>query len=206
MPQSHHLDDSVAFFVYLTKQFFKPLHSFYGFLVVTKGSQTEVVLTILTEACARGSYYLDVLKQVVEAFPGLHTLRTLEPDVGRVNAAEEADAKFCHGISNDFGISLIIVNIFLAFLDAFLGEDNFGTFLHYIGGAVEFGALTAVPHSVQGHFLTIGSFEGQFLRNNGVTTTGSGKSCGFGQRTEFNGTFLCSLDSEDASRKLPGQR
>lgn len=50
MPQSHHLDDSVAFFVYLTKQFFKPLYSFYGFLVVTKGSQTEVVLTILTEA------------------------------------------------------------------------------------------------------------------------------------------------------------
>lgn len=187
MPQSHHLDDSVAFFVYLTKQFFKPLHSFYGFLVVTKGSQTEVVLAILAEACARGSYYLDVLKQVVEAFPGFHTLRTLEPDVRRVDAAEEADAKFCHGISNDFGISFIIVNIFLAFFDAFLGEDNLSTLLYNIGGAVEFGALTAVPHSVQGHFLTIGSFEGQFLRNNRVTAAGSGKSCSLGHRAEFDG-------------------
>ena len=98
----------------------------------SKGCQTEIILSVFTEACTRSSNYLDILKQVIETFPGLHAVRALKPDVRRVDAAEEADAKFCHGISNDFGISLIIVNIFLAFLDAFLGEDNFGTFLHNI--------------------------------------------------------------------------
>ncbi len=99
-------------------------------------------------------------------------------------------------------IFLVICDVFAALRHAFFGKDSSSALLDDIGSTVKLGGLSAVPHSMQGHLFSVGSWEDKLSRNYGVTAAGSGKACGLGQGAEFDGTFFCTFDRVDAARQL----
>ncbi len=96
---------------------------------------------------------------------------------------------------------LIVGDVFTALCHAFLREDC-GALLDDVGGAVEFGGLSAVPHSVQGHLLTVGRGEHQLTGNYAVAAAGSGEACGLGQEQNSMAHFFCTLNGVNAAWKL----
>ena len=121
--------------------------------------------------------------------PRIPIVRAFKPDIWGIYTAKVAYILFLKSFCNNLCIFLIVFDIGFALCHTFYGKGSSSTFLDDIGYAIELGSLAAVPHSIQGHFLTIGSSKFQVFRNDGVATSGSGKTCCFGKGAEFNGTL-----------------
>ena len=68
--------------------------------------------------------------------------------------------------------------------------------LNHIRNAIGLGCTVSHPHLVQIH-----PSPDQFLRNHGISTPCSCKSCCFGKRTDFNCTLPCAINFKNTVRQ-----
>ena len=114
---------------------------------------------------------MSVVEHLLEESPAARTVGSLYPEIGGVLSAIHLDTERGERVVHDFCVGHIIVDNLLHLLAASSAVGRFGSLLADVAGAVELGALAAVPQMVQRDALARQGGGGKFLGNNRVATS-----------------------------------
>ncbi|MFM1945043.1 MAG: hypothetical protein RI897_4025 [Verrucomicrobiota bacterium] len=137
------------------------------------------------------------IEDVVEGLPAGDALGEFDPDIGGIDATVDTEAGGGEAFAEDGGITEVELDEFFDLGLPFGGVEGFGGALDDIADAVEFGGHAPCPERVEGSAGAIGFIGHEIFRDNCEGAAGSGESAIFGEATEFDGAFACSVDFKD---------
>ena len=113
--------------------------------MTAKGGKAHITLATGTKADPRGAYHISTIQQLLEELPRGNGIGGTHPDIGGILSAIDLKAELSEGGKHLVSIVHVIVYRLLYLLATVRSVDSLCGTLRDIVGAIELGALSAVP-------------------------------------------------------------